>query len=211
VLEQEPDLILLGGDYVGGGENDVEYWQAQAGRLQAPLGVLAVLGNHDYAPSPQIARSILETAGAIVLENNSARTTQRGGWLRVAGVADDTGSYADLRGASADITAEEFTILLTHDPDPLAFHLPDTARAYDLVLAGHTHGGQVTLFGRWAPLAPTDFGTRYLTGWRTEEGVPILVSNGVGVYRAPVRFFAPPQIHVIELRRTTRPGVRQLR
>ena len=86
--------------------------------------------------------------------------------------------------------------------------LPDSPGMFDVALAAHTHGGQVTLFGLWAPLVPSLYGNRYRTGWHDIAGTPTLVTNGVGTVGLPLRFFAPPQIHVIILRHADTASVR---
>jgi predicted MPP superfamily phosphohydrolase len=91
--------------------------------------------------------------------------------------------------------------LVSHAPDYLATALPAAKGTFDLALSGHTHGGQVTLFGLWAPILPSRYGQRYSRGWLTEEGVPVLVTRGVATVGPPLRFFARPQLHVIELKR----------
>ena len=92
-------------------------------------------------------------------------------------------------------------ILLTHNPDVLARGLPKTPDAWDLALGGHMHAGQITFFGLWAPIVPSLYGQRYRTGWVRENGAWILTTNGVGEVTAPVRFFAPPEVNLITLRR----------
>jgi predicted MPP superfamily phosphohydrolase len=72
----------------------------------------------------------------------------------------------------------------------------------DLVLSGHTHGGQITFFGLWAPVVGSDYGQKYRTGMVDNGKTTVVVSNGVGTILPPLRFFAPPQIVVITLERT---------
>lgn len=206
VNNQRPHLVILGGDNVGGKSGGAALFYPQASRLSAPLGVIAVMGNHDVWEGHAQARSQLASAGAVVLENANARVRLGGGWIRVGGVVDlDTGA-PDIAEAAADIGTGEFAILVSHNPDVFA-ELPEVRGAFDLALGAHTHGGQVTYFGLGAPLVPSKFGERYRQGWRTEGGVPILVSRGVGTMNLPIRFFAPPQIHVIELRQGETAGV----
>ena len=92
---------------------------------------------------------------------------------------------------------EEFVILLTHTPDYVEDMI---AGRVDLALAGHTHGGQVTLFGLYAPVTASKYGTRFRTGLRhNSKGVPIIISNGLGTSRRPVRFCAPTDITIVTL------------
>lgn len=197
----DPDLILLGGDLVGGNVGGPPIWREQAPRLSAPLGVVAVLGNHDNWWDHKESARILDSARITLLENGNVRVVRDGESIRIAGLKDSYTADTNVRAAAKGIDAEEFAILLSHDPDPLATGLIIKRGTFDAALAGHTHGGQVTLFGRWGPIIPSIYGQRYRTGWRTEVGTPILVSNGVGCIKPWIRFWAPPQIHLIELRR----------
>lgn len=107
-----------------------------------------------------------------------------------------------MRPSTGQLAApEDFAILLTHNPDLLATQLRLHPRTWDVSLAGHLHAGQITLFGLWAPIVPSEYGQRYRTGWRKEHGTLILDTNGVGEVTAPLRFFAPPEVHLITLRR----------
>ena len=95
------------------------------------------------------------------------------------------------------ITQDSYVILLTHTPD----HVDDAGIANaDLALAGHTHGGQVTFFGLYAPITASKYGMRYRTGMkRSRTGIPIIISNGLGTSRYPIRLFAPTDIIIITL------------
>jgi uncharacterized protein len=201
INDLEPDLIMLGGDYVGGGRGGHEMFYEEAARLQAPLGVLAVLGNHEGRWLADEVRSELDAMGVIVVENQNVRVRSGEGDIRVGGVEDLTTGSPDIEAAAADIRTGEFAILLSHQPDVFPDGLARTRGAFDLALAGHTHGGQLTAFGLWAPMIPSRYGQRFLRGWSDVEGVPVLVTRGTGVYLLPMRFFAPPEVNVIELRR----------
>jgi len=221
---EKPDLVVVGGDFVSSGDTYASFVYAELARLRAPEGVVAVVGNHDIWEGRGAAHEGLEAAGIRLLDNDNVRIRRGSGWIRIAGTDDERGGRPDIDAAARDIGRDEFAVLLTHTPDVFATALPRTRDAFDLALAGHTHGGQVTAFGLWAPWIPSRYGQRYRGGWMTESGVPILVTRGVGSVRGPfslfggtgmpegtmkrlqalnvpVRFFAPPQYHVIELRR----------
>jgi predicted MPP superfamily phosphohydrolase len=204
----DADVVILGGDYVGGGEGGEEMFFTELGRVKAPLGVFAVLGNHEADWGSDEARARLGESNVLLLENDRARVRKDGASIRVAGVEDPRSGTPDLVAAARDIAPGEFAILVSHNPDVLPDGLPATRGAFDLALAGHTHGGQVTLFGLWAPYVPSDYGQRFRGGWSEVAGIPVLVSRGAGVYVLPVRFFAPPEIHLIELRRGEAADVR---
>ena len=200
VMELNPDVILLGGDNVGDWVDGAEKFYPEAARLSAPLGVFAVLGNHDIWEGVDEATAGFAGSGIKLLDNSSARLTRDGQTIVVAGIDDLEGS-PDFSAASAGIRDNEFAVLISHSPDPLVDMLPTAPKTFDLALSGHTHGGQLTVFGLWAPMVNSRFGNRYRTGWHTIADTPTLVSSGIGMVVLPLRFGAPPQLHVITLRR----------
>lgn len=197
----KPDLVILGGDYVGGHRRGAEIFYPQAARFDAPLGTIAVLGNHESWEGTEKARAGLASAGITLLENDHVLVKQGGSDIFVVGVEDLQTGHPDAERAAKGIVPGDFGILVSHNPDVFADSLPQAGRTFDLALAGHVHGGQVTLFGERAVWVPSAYGERYRQGWREESGLPVLVSRGVGTVHLPLRFFAGPQIHVVELRR----------
>lgn len=204
------DLILLGGDYVQ------RYWQwvspnASAvvrrgvgvfAKLRAPLGVFAVLGNHDnFSAQRGEILGALAHAGVRALENTGI-WLERGGSsarLRVCGVGDISTSRPDLPAALGDAGPEETALVVTHNPD-LVEELFDPRLG--LVLCGHTHGGQVVIPGLgWAPVVPSRFGQRYLHGLRRgPSGAPVFITRGVGTVLPPIRVNCPPEVALLTLR-----------
>ncbi len=190
----EPDLILLGGDYI---DREYEYVSPvfdSMEKLSAPMGVYGVLGNNDpqYLTLKTFDESSLNYIGNTGewIQINDSR-------IRVAGVGDFNNGQQLIDRALGDAAAEDFVILLSHNPD----YFPELDHSMvDLVLAGHTHGGQVTFFGLWAPVMRTIYGQKYITGVIEENKSTMIVSNGLGTVILPIRFFAKPQIHVIELK-----------
>ena len=195
----DPDVLILGGDYVGGRTGGVRTFYARAADFQARLAKVAVLGNHDVWEGPADARSGLIEAGFELLEDDSVRISIGDALIAVAGVSDLYTGDPDPEAAARDIPPGTFSVLVSHNPDVFAESLGKTAGEWDLALAGHTHAGQITFFGTPA-FIPSDHGDRYRSGWRDENGTPILVTNGVGTVTLPVRLFAKPEIHVITLR-----------
>ena len=121
-------------------------------------------------------------------------------------VDDYYNGFPDVKGVAAQVDKEDFVIFAGHTPD----FLPDALKAadrngdghwFDLALFGHTHGGQINLFG-YTPFKNVDesLSARYMTGWHEENRAGILISNGVGTSVLPVRLFAQPQIHLITLK-----------
>ncbi|MEA5015616.1 MAG: metallophosphoesterase [Candidatus Limiplasma sp.] len=203
-----PDLVLLGGDYAEDSAGAIEFFRT-APPIQARLGVFGVVGNHDRT-EPESNFSLLvgqmTKYGCLPLTNNVARVKVGQTYAYIAGVDDFYNGYPDVAGVASQVSKDDFVIFVGHTPDllPAAFAAKTRENDnhwFDLALFGHTHGGQVTLFGQ--PLIPKlrpEIGLRYLSGWREENRASILISNGVGTSNFPARLFATPQIHLITLK-----------
>jgi predicted MPP superfamily phosphohydrolase len=211
------DLIALMGDYEAGHKwvtkkVDLADTARVLGQLRAPLGVYSILGNHDWwvdmeaqeaGHGPILAHRELEKAGIRVLENDALKigTGAEAFWL--LGLGDQMAlryhkwgwrGVDDLPGTLAQIGDDAPAILLAHEPDIF----PEVPDRVSLTLSGHTHGGQVRLFG-WSPQVPSRYGNRYAYGHVREDGRDIIVSGGLGCSILPVRFGVPPEITVVEL------------
>jgi predicted MPP superfamily phosphohydrolase len=198
---QEPDLIVLLGDFVDasrafGGRLAPEVVAAGVGRLRAPGGVFAVLGNHDWKRHGNRVWVALERAGVTVLENRAEPVKLAGGRLWVAGLADVRHRRADPEGTVAAVPAGEPVLLLSHDPDVFP-HVP--ARVA-LTLSGHLHGGQIAIPLLRRPALPSWYGERYARRHVVEGGRHLYVSSGLGTSGLPLRVLAPPEVVVLELR-----------
>ncbi len=196
-----PDLVLLAGDYViqgvmGGTFVPPEEAARVLGRLQAPAGVFAVLGNHDWWLDAVRVRSALEAASIPVLEDQARfiETKRCRFWL--AGVSDLWEGRHDIEAALRPVPADAPTILFTHNPDLF----PEVPERVALTIAGHTHGGQVYLPGIGRPIVPSSFGERFAMGHVVEGGRHLFVSPGTGTSILPVRFLVPPEISMLTLR-----------
>jgi uncharacterized protein len=222
----EPDCVLLLGDYVAGRgmarfSEPIAHkvWAKALGQLAAPLGVHAVLGNHDWWDDIEVQRRgrglpragiALQDAGIAVYENDCVQLKKDDAAFWLAGLGDqqafrtklgvqhvrtfgDVG-VDDLTGTLAKVADAGPVILLAHEPDIFP-QVPDRVA---LTLAGHTHGGQVRLMG-FAPYVPSRYGDRYVYGHIVEHGRNLVVSGGLGCSGLPIRFGSPPEIVVIEL------------
>lgn len=216
----EPDVIVLLGDYVSGmryvtGWVHSSEWAAALSGLKAPLGVYSVLGNHDWwedlaaqrtGRGPTIARKALEHVGIPVLENDVVRLEKDAEPFWIAGLADQIALVSrsdgrtrvkgldDLPGTLAKVSDDAPVVLLAHEPDIF----PSVPDRVALTLSGHTHGGQIKLFG-YAPVVPSRFGNRYAYGHVVEGERNLIVSAGLGCSIAPIRFGVRPEILAIEL------------
>jgi len=199
-----PDLILLAGDFVAGrapsdGADNAGALTGPLARLRATLGVVAVLGNHDYWTDPDAIRSALARAGVTVLENEALQQ----GPIVVVGVADGfSGHDRVARALSAAHGLSGPRVVLTHSPDP-ARRLPPSV---PLVLAGHTHCGQIVfpLIGPLLSRSPREhwrqlYDPHYRCGLVRDPGRVVIVTAGVGSGTTPIRLGAPPDWWLITI------------
>ena len=194
-LRETPDLVLLGGDLVDhhpGTDADAELF-AELARLRAPLGVLAVPGNHDHSRFRGSRRfvALLQGAGIEVLVNRGVAVRPD---LYVAGLDDLRNGRPDLDATLRDRPAAGATLLVSHNPDVL----PDVPTDVPLTLSGHTHGGQVVLPGVGALYTSSRYGDRFLAGW-VEGPARGYVSRGLGVTSLPVRVNCPAELTILDL------------
>lgn len=193
----KPDLLLMGGDYHEGCEYVPELF-ARLSAVKAPMGTYAIMGNHEYAACYDEVAEQMERHGIRLLEHRL--DTLRRGEERIilAGVRNPFDLTRNGHSPTLELSEEDFVIMLVHTPD----YVEDVpVKHTDLALAGHTHGGQVTLFGLYAPVSNSRYGQRFRTGLRyTSEGIPVIITNGLGTSRKNIRMFAPSEIVMIELR-----------
>lgn len=222
-----PDLVVLLGDFIIGTQMsrfgkpipNAQWVRALSG-LRAPLGVHAILGNHDWweddeaqrrRRGPTAVRVAMERGGIPVYENDARRIVKGGKPFWIAGLGDQWAfvnrrredrqragfrysGVDDLPGTLAKVTDDAPVVMMIHEPDAFS-RMPDRVA---LTLAGHTHGGQVTFAG-YAPIVPSRFGRRYAYGHVSENGRNLVVSAGLGLSGLPLRLGRPPEIVVVEL------------
>jgi predicted MPP superfamily phosphohydrolase len=210
------DITVLLGDYVAGHRNVTRFipadeWASVLSGLKAPLGVHAILGNHDYwddrtvqreGEGTTVARRALEAAGIPVYENDVQRLNKAGRPFWLAGLGDQL-AYAparrhgivrrigvdDLGATLGKVTDDAPVILLAHEPD-VARRVPSRVA---LQLSGHTHGGQVRLLG-WSPVAPSG---QLLSYGHIRMNCDVVVSGGLGCSFVPFRLGVPPEIVLV--------------
>lgn len=204
---EKPDLIVLLGDYVNAlklrfcsGVVPVDEWMAPLAELKAPLGVYAVLGNHDCGSGEiPLMRRAFHKAGIGLLENDAVKMTYRKGHFWLGGLCDQ------LYSPSAGVNDIELTldrvkdnapvILLAHEPDIFSL----VPKRVALTLSGHTHGGQVYIPFIGRPALHSLHLARHGYGHFVERGRHLVVSSGLGLSGLPVRFMVPPEIAVVTL------------
>ena len=205
------DMVLLLGDFLSGmrlrtGHVEPKDWAHALSQLCAPLGVHAVLGNHDWlddpgamaaGKGPTLAHGALESIGVPVYDNRAVRFEKDGRAFWLAGLADQIGPWEghdDLPGTLAQVDDDAPVVLMAHEPDIFP-KVPDRVA---LTLSGHTHGGQIRLLG-YSPVVPSRYKNRYAYGHIVENDRNLIVSGGLGTSILPIRFGSPPEIVVVEL------------
>ncbi|MDP5211000.1 metallophosphoesterase [Microbulbifer sp. 2205BS26-8] len=195
-----PDLILLPGDFViqgvaGGSFVAPEEAARVLGELKAPMGVFAVLGNHDWWLDAKRVEKAFADRGITVLEDRSAKLSNGACELRLVGISDYWEGAHDITKAMDGIDTAETILAFTHNPDIF----PELPKQITLTIAGHTHGGQVYLPFIGRPVVPSRYGQRYAIGHVIEEGKNMYVSPGVGTSILPVRFLVPPEVTLLSI------------
>jgi len=220
VTAMAPDMIVLAGDFLADGVMAGRHATARQivdalDVLQAPLGVFAILGNHDWQDCP-IARASRYQENSVaqafhghrirLLRNQGVQLAHKGHDFNVVGFDSQRPVPKDWsvglhrpEAAFADIAPEKPTILLAHEPDYFAQN-DDRATVQ---ISGHTHGGQLNLMG-WRPVVPSQFGARYAHGHIRHKGRDLFVSGGLGFSGVPLRIGQPPEVTWIRLHSSKR-------
>lgn len=192
-----PDLIAVTGDLIASGATHVAAVARALGELRAPDGVFVVMGNHDYFGAGEILVDALTRAGLRVLRNAAVPIRRGDATLLVAGVDDTWTGRCDPEQALAQHRPDTLTLLLAHDPDIL----PTAARlGVDLMLSGHTHGGQVGVpfFAKYINLA--QLVSKYTAGMYRQGNTLLYVNRGAGTTGPPIRIGVRAEISLFTLR-----------
>jgi predicted MPP superfamily phosphohydrolase len=204
----DPDLIVLTGDFVHRSPAYAAPVAAALGGLRAKIGVVGVLGNHDWWEDGERVRNSLQAHGVRMLDNVRSfirpdRTMGDDavtGGLCVAGVGDLWCDRQDFDAALGGIPDAMPRLLLSHNPDTAEERaFLSSGHRVDLMLSGHTHGGQVWVPPFGAPAIPSRYGQKYRSGLVQGPACPVYVSRGIGMAGLPFRFRVPPEVAVIEL------------
>ena len=191
----QPDIVALTGDYISHEREYVQPCAEMLGRLRARRGVYACLGNHDNWVDAALVKDLFSAEGIRVLVNEGLRFEDRGASFWLAGVDDTMVGLEDLPLALAGSRSDELKLLLAHNP----IILRRAARAgVDLVLSGHTHGGQVTW--RNERSASGRVRRRILRGLARRGETQIYVTRGLGTVVLPVRYGCLPEVSLLTLR-----------
>jgi predicted MPP superfamily phosphohydrolase len=191
----KPDLVLIAGDFIYGnypvaGELSAQQLVAPLARLRAPLGVIAVSGNHDYWAGHNSLPPALKRAGVTLLVNSA---TERGP-LAIAGMADGYTRHEDIAATAAALDRlSGAKVAMVHGPDMA----PKMPRGVHLMFAGHTHCGQIRL--PWYGALPSIARSRYGCGWVRDPGRLNLITAGLGTSILPLRLGADPDMWLLTL------------
>ena len=195
VMAKRPDMICLLGDLINGHPSECARCAAVLADLRAPLGVFAVLGNHEHYGGWRTAVEAHRQIGVQVLLNERHVVQRDGASLVLAGVDDHRRGRPDiataLRGADPAMPA----IVLSHNPDQAHCIAADVR--VDVMLSGHTHGGQIVLFGR--PILTQISHRQHWRGWSKGPRCRVYTNRGVGLVGVPVRLNARPEIPIFRL------------
>ena len=178
--------------------------------LKSKYGIFGVLGNHDYFVNGYLAEDMMVRSGIKLCDNKSYWLKIGRDSIKIGGVDDPSGSRQELDSTIYDVHSKDFCILISHRPEYIKEVNTDLI---DLTLSGHTHGGQVTFFGIWAPILPSDNGLwasfsfskdsqKYSYGLtHPKPNMQSYITSGIGTRFPHFRFFRRPEIAVIELKR----------
>ena len=200
VRSVSPDVLLLGGDYRGREGGDVGELFRALEKVDAPFGTYAVMGNHERGENDSLVRVAMKETGVKRLEHVADTITRNGERIIVVGIRNPFDLSRNGVSPTLSLKPEDFVIMITHTPDYVEdVDISNT----DLALAGHTHGGQVSLFNRWSPAKFSKYGNRFLTGMKhNSAGIPVIISNGIGTSRKNIRLFTPSEIVLVILEKS---------
>ena len=210
---QNPDLIVLLGDYVANNSDHTAVKMPMSvvaknlAGLQAKYGVFAVLGNHDAWYSDSDVAAELTNLGYTVLQNQAKVIEKNGQRFTILGLKDHMKAQnwkqfsAENKQVLDNIGDTGNVIAIEHSPDVITMITGDLAISPNLklIIAGHTHGGQIWLPIIGSPIVPSSYGQKYAYGHVQDRGVDMFVTTGIGTSVLPFRFLVPPEIAVITL------------
>lgn len=201
INEQEKDIIILGGDYTNWTGKIPRFYKGMEKLEKPEYGIYAVLGNHDYN-SVEKNMNGLKSLGYKVLVNENDKIMINNQSIYISAVDDFRKGNPDAQKALEGIKKDDFNIFITHNPEYFEYMTDEQKERADMTLAGHTHGGQITLFGLILH-AEIKHPWKYGYGLKEYDGHKIYTTSGVGggAFEMFIRFFAQPEIVILKLKR----------
>jgi len=201
VHKRSPELLLSSGDVVTGGTDYLDEAKKAMCGIKGSLASMAVVGDHDYWSAPEAIRAFQESCGWAFLENEHSLLLWKGKRILITGLTHvysqrlNETRLDDImdRAPEADVR-----ILLVHQPAEWLIRLA-AERGYSIVVAGHTHGGQIVFHPLGFPLTPSMRETKFYSGTYSLGSTAVVVTDGVGLTLAPVRYHAPAEVTTIVL------------
>jgi predicted MPP superfamily phosphohydrolase len=191
------DIFLMGGDYIEGCENTAELFEKLA-QVKTRFGTYAIMGNHDLGDCKGQIVEEMKKNGITILSDTVDTIPLHDEKIMVAGVRNSFKFTEKNNSPTSKLSPDDFVILLSHTPD---YAEKGDITNTDLFLAGHTHGGQVTLFGLYAPVTASAYGQKFRSG-KTENShhQTMIITNGIGTSRHRIRLFAPSEVVLVVLK-----------
>lgn len=210
INDLHPDIIILGGDYISLEEKYIKPVFDELRNLKSNYGVYGVLGNHDWYVNGDLTKKMMARNKFNDCDNKSYWLKIDRDSIKIGGVVDPDGGKPESDSTIYDVHRKDFCILISHRPDYIKQLNNDLV---DLTLSGHTHGGQVTFFGLWAPILPAENGLwaslslseksqKYRYGLiHPKPNMQSYITSGIGTRFPNLRFFCRPEIAVLKLKR----------
>ncbi len=197
LVRENPDLILLGGDYQEGCQYVTPLFNA-IGSVKPNLGIYGVMGNNDYERCYDEICNSMKLNDIHLLEHKTDTVWNNHQFILISGVRNPFDLSENGVSPTLSLAPKDFVILLVHTPDYAeSVDISNT----DLVLAGHTHGGQIRVLG-YAPIVPSRYGKRFLCGLKhTSKDIPMFITKGIGTSRRNIRIGARSEVVMITLSR----------
>lgn len=198
VNELNPDLTIFTGDLISYGTDFIQMSANEMGELKAEQGTIAVVGDHDYWAGTSKVRSALQAEGIPLLQDENYTLQTDSSTILITGVTEVYSKHVNPAVVDS-LTSSSEADLMIFASHQVKDHLIENARDndYDLMLAGHTHGGQIYVPFMGTGFSASERETKYVSGFYKEGNIPINVNNGLGFTLAPIRYNAPPNISVI--------------
>ena len=191
------DILLLGGDYRGRNGGNLSELFDVLQQFHTSYGAYGVMGNHENNANYEVVKREMERTGVRLLEHQVDTLWKGNQYILICGIRNPFDLTKNGVSPTSSLRAEDYVVMLTHTPDYVEdVDISNT----DLALAGHTHGGQVSFFRKYTPAHFSKYGNRFLTGLKhNSQGIPVIISNGIGTSRKDIRLFTPSEVVLVIL------------